>query len=204
MHSLQWISLAHVLFHGSSHHFLLATLMKVTTMLFSSKTLFKITTMCQRITWKVWIQAWLKQSPAIVIDLWVLSYHSLLVALWQGEYSFFPFDFELTHVIHSNQWGVGISGLERYLHFCHFHKNISEWDIWNWLDWTRSQKPFPAQPSPNLSNSNPSTDLWKWKSMICSFKQHKIIVAWFVISSNTKLLWLEQRVYCLWEAYRLT
>ena len=198
-------------FYGSSHHFLLATLMKVTTMLFTSKTLFKITTMCQRITWKVWIQAWLKQSPTVVIDLWVLSYHSLLVVLWihtfawlYGRGSIVSLSFELAHVIHSNQWDVGISGLERCLHFCHFHRNISEWDIWNWLDWTRSQRLCPVQPSPNLSNPNPSTELWKWKSKIFSFKQHKIIVAWFVLSSKTKLLWLEQRIYCLWEAYRPT
>ena len=127
---------------------------------------------------------WLKQSPTVVTDLWVLSYHSLLVVLWihtfawlYGRGSRVSLSFEPVHVIHSNQWDVGISGLERCLHFCHFHKNISEWDIWNWLDWTRSQEPCPAQPSPNLSNPTPSTELWKWQSMICSFKKHKIIVA---------------------------
>ena len=125
--------------------------------------------MCQRITWKAWIQTWLKQSPAVVIDFWVLSYHSLLVVLWihtfawlYGKGSTVSLSFELAHVIHSNQWGVGISGLEKCLHFCHFHKNISEWDIWNWLDWTRTQKPCPAQPSPNLSNPNPSTWRRRW------------------------------------------
>lgn len=172
-------------FHGSSHHFLLATLMKVATILFSSKTLFKITTMCQRITWKVWTQAWLKQSPTVVTELWVLSYHSLLVVLWihilawlygRGSIVSYPLALSLPmwFILTNGMWVlVDLKGAcTSAISIKTFQNEIYGTDL------TGPEAKSPFQPNP---------------AQICQTLIHPQTCEnenqWFVLSSSTKLLW---------------